>query len=116
MRKILAMIAGLALASSAKAAVVTYSLSLHEATNGLPTSVNTFAIYATVSQGDNAGLFAYAVDLKGTGDPGGPTTMTLTNRTPNGSWDVDDADQNYDGFYYPTKYAGFGASRANSAA
>ena len=94
MRKIVALFAGVVLASSAKAAVVTYSLSLHEGSSGLPVTTNSFAIYATVSPADNAGLFAYGVDLTGTGDVGGPTTLTLTNRTPSGTWDADPNDPN----------------------
>jgi hypothetical protein len=115
MRKIMASVVAMVLASSAKAAVVTYTLNLHEGTNGLTTCSNAFAVYATVSQGDNAGLFAYGVDLKGTGDAGGPTTMTLVNRTPTGTWDIDDTDPNYDGGVYPTKYGGFGTGRGASA-
>jgi hypothetical protein len=115
MRKIVALFAGVVLASSAKAAVVTYTLRLHESASGQVTSANQFAVYATVSQGDNAGLFAYGLDLTGTGDAGGPTTMTLVNRTPNGTWDADPNDLNYDpSIAYPTKFAGFGAGRSNS--
>src|SRR5580765_893150 len=118
MRKIAALFAGMVLASSAKAAVVTYTLSLCEGVNGLPSpgpTPNRFAVYATVSSGDNAGLFAYGVDLKGSGDAGGPANMTLVNRTPTGTWDVDEADANYDGDIYPTKYGGFGTGRGVSA-
>ena len=115
MKKILATAAAMCLATSAKSAVVTYTLSLHESPTGQFTASNQFALYATVSQGDNAGLFAYGVDMKGTGDAGGPTGLTLVNRTPNGTWDVDDTDPNYDGFVYPTKYAGFGTGRGVSA-
>jgi len=115
MRKLWLGIIGLAAASTANAAVVTYTLSLHEGTNGLQTAANAYAIYATVSQGDNDGLFAYGVDLKGTGDAGGPTGLTLVNRTPTGTWDVDDADPNYDGGVYPTKYGGWGTGRGASA-
>lgn len=112
-KKLSAIVGALVLASSAKAAVVTLYLSLHEAATGQVTANNQFAIYATVSQGDNAGLFAYGVDLKGTGDPGGPTTLTLVNRTPSGQWDADPNDPNFDpGAAYPTKFAGFGAGRS----
>src|SRR5205823_1246131 len=62
MRKISALLAGVVLASSAKAAVVTYTVALHESATGALTTANQFAIYATVSQGDNAGLFAYGID------------------------------------------------------
>ena len=113
MRKLWLGIIGLAAASTANAAVVTYTLSLHESATGAVTAANQFVVYATVSQGDNAGLFAYGVDLKGTGDAGGPTTLTLANRTPSGKWDVDQGDPNYDpGNVYPTKFAGYGAGRS----
>jgi hypothetical protein len=114
MKKFLLGILGLAAATTAHAAVVTYTLSLHEGTNGQFTAANSFAVYVSVSQADNSGLFAYGVDLKGTGDVGGPTTMTLTNRTPVGTWDIDDSDPNYDGGVYSTKYAGFGTGRGAS--
>jgi hypothetical protein len=42
--------------------------------------------------------------------------MTLTNRSPNGTWDIDDTHANYDGGIYPTKYAGFGTGRGSSIA
>jgi len=113
MRKLWLGIIGLAAASTANAAVVTYTLSLHESATGAVTANNQFAIYATVSPGDNAGLFAYGVDLKGTGDVGGPTTLTPANRTPSGKWDVDQTDANYDpGNVYPTKFGGYGAGRS----
>lgn len=113
MRKLWLGIIGLAAASTANAAVVTYTLSLHESAAGAPTANSQFAIYATVSQGDNSGLFAYGVDLKGTADAGGPTTLTLVNRTPTGTWDVDPNDPNYDpGNAYPQKFAGYGAGRS----
>jgi hypothetical protein len=113
MWKITALFAGVALASSAKAATVTYTLNLHESATGQYTTANQFAIYASVSQGDNAGLFAYQVDLKGTADVGGPTTLTLANRTPSGLWEADANDPNFDpGAVYPTKFAGFGTGRA----
>src|SRR5262245_6386991 len=96
MKKLWLGIVGLAAASTANAAVVTFTLSVHEAANGTVTAASQYAIYATVSQGDNSGLFAYGVDLKGTADAGGPTTLTLTNRTPSGKWDADPADPNFD--------------------
>jgi hypothetical protein len=110
-----AVFAGLVLASSAKAAVVTYTLSLHESVTGQVTTANQFVLYATVSQGDNAGLFAYGVDLKAPGEPGGPTTMTIVNRTPTGTWVIDDTDANYDGGVYNDKVGGFGTGRGASA-
>jgi len=116
MRKFWLGIIGLAAASTANAAVVTYTLSLHESATGAVTTQNQFVIYASVSQGDNAGLFAYGVDIKGTGDVGGPTTMTLVNRTPSGKWDADQLDPNYDpGNVYPSKFGGYGAGRAATA-
>jgi len=117
MRKLWLGVIGLAAASTANAAVVTYTLSLHESATGTIVTTNNFVVYATVSQGDNAGLFAYGVDLKGTGDSGGPTTLSLVNRTPNGTWSVDPADPNYDpGNAYPQKFGGYGAGRSSVAA
>jgi hypothetical protein len=116
MRKFWLGIIGLAAASTANAAVVTYTLSLHEGTAGTQVATQSYAVYATVSPGDNAGLFAYGLDLKGTGDAGGPTGLTLTNRTPVGTWDADPSDPNFDpGATYPTKYGGFGTGRGASA-
>lgn len=112
MRKFWLGIIGLAAASTANAAVVTYTLSLHEGVNGAE-SANGWALYATVSPGDNAGLFAFGVDLKGTGDAGGPTALAVTNRSPNGTWDADAGDPNNDGGVY-TKFAGYGTGRGNS--
>ena len=114
-RIFLAGVLSLAASASVQAAVVTYTLNLHESPTGQITAANQFAIWASVSQGDNAGLFAYGVDLKGTGDPGGPTGLTLTNRTPTGTWDADPNDPNFDpGAVYSTKYAGFGTGRGAS--
>jgi len=105
----------LGLAASVNGAVVTYTLTLHESTSCQVTANNNFTVWVTVSQADNSGLFAYGVDLTGTGDPGGPTTMTLVNRTPNGSFDADPSDPNYDpSQVYSTKFFGFGAGRATS--
>jgi len=40
----------------------------------------------------------------------------MVNRTPNGKWDVDPLDPNYDpGNVYPTKFAGYGTGRGASA-
>jgi hypothetical protein len=114
MRKFCLAILALAAASTAHAAVVTFTFSPHEGASGLTTATNAFAIYATVSQGDNSGLFSYSLDLTGTGDPGGPTTLTLANRTPTGIWDIDDTSANYDGGVYYTKFGGFGSGRGAS--
>jgi len=117
MRKLWLGIIGLAAASTANAAVVTYTLSLHEGTAGTAVGTQSYAVYATASPGDNAGLFAFGVDLRGTGDAGGPTGMTLVNRTPLGTWDADPSDANFDpGAVYPTKNGGFGTGRGASAA
>src|SRR4051812_19196941 len=110
MRKLWLGIIGLAAASTANAAVVTYTLSLHESATGTVVSTNQFVVYATVSQADNSGLFAFGLDLKGTGDAGGPTALSVTNRTPNGSWDTDPSDPNNDFGVY-TKNSGFGTGR-----
>jgi len=66
MRKLWLGVIGLAAASTANAAVVTYTLSLFDnGTNPTP-GVQNFAVYADASQGDNAGIYAYGVDLNGT--------------------------------------------------
>jgi len=109
----LAGVLGLAASSSVNGAVVTYFLNLHESASGQVTTANQFAIWVSVSQNDNAGLFAFGVDLKGQGEPGGPTTMTLVNRSPVGTFDVDENDANYDGGVY-TKFIGFGTGRGAS--
>src|SRR6185369_2399251 len=106
-------ILGFAACATVQGAVVTYTLSLHESAACQPTTNNNFAVWVTVSQADNAGLFAYGVDLTGTSDVGGPTALSLVNRTPNGTFDVDPTDPNYDsGNAYATKYFGFGAGRS----
>src|SRR5436190_1410043 len=95
----------------AQAATVTYTLSLNENAAG-QCAANSFIIYATVSQGDNLGLHTYGIDLK-TAQEGGATLMSFINRSPNGIWDIDtnDPDYNPDAFY-PTKYGGFNALRS----
>src|SRR5437763_1254655 len=71
MRKLWLGIIGLAAASTANAAVVTYTIQYHDDGTGTPTAANAdgsvpFAVYADVSTGDNAGLFAFGVDMNGT--------------------------------------------------
>jgi len=114
MKKLWLGIIGLAAASTTQAAIVTLTFSAHEGVNGLTAATNSWALYATVSQGDNSGLFAYGVDLTGTGDAGGPTALTIVNRTPTGTWDIDDTSANYDGGVYNTKFGGFGTGRGAS--
>ena len=98
------------LSSCAFGATVTYTLSLHENAAG-QCAPNAFAIYGSVSQGDNQGFHSFAVDLK-TPAQGGATLTTFTNRSPNGTWDVDPNDPDYDpNVAYPTKYGGFNAVR-----
>src|SRR4051812_45955230 len=101
------MMAALAIGSAARASVVTYTLSLCD--GGATIQQNRYSVYATVSPNDNDGLFAFGLDMKGTGaGEGGPTGFTLVNRTPNGKFDVDPSDPNYDpGNVYPTKYVGY---------
>jgi len=121
MKKLWLGILGLAVASTAQAAVVTFTLSLHEGTTGAATAASTFAVWATASA-DNAGLYAYGVDMK-TSDPsegGIITRSSLVNRTANGSWTIDDADPNYNGDWdaaggYAVKSGGFGTGRGVSA-
>jgi len=71
MRKLWLGIVGLAAASTANAAVVTYTIQYHDDGTGTPTAANAdgsvpFAVYADVNTGDNAGLFAFGVDMNGT--------------------------------------------------
>jgi hypothetical protein len=107
-RCIRAAILGLAASASVQGATVTYTLSLHESITCQPTLNNAFTVWVTVSPNDNSGLFAYGVDLTGTGDTGGPTTMTMTNRTPAGTFDANPNDPNFDpNDVYPTKSFGF---------
>jgi len=73
MRKLWLGIIGLAAASTANAAVVTYTLSLNDNGTGTVTP-NNFAVYVQTSPGDNAGLFGFGVDLSG-------TFTTLLNRS-----------------------------------
>jgi hypothetical protein len=113
MRKLLRGIIALAAASTANAATVTYTMSIHESP-ACAVSTNAFTLYATVSQGDNDGLFGIAVNLRGQGEGGGPATMTLVNRTPAGKWSIDTSDPDYDGGAYPDKTIGFTAARSAS--
>ena len=65
MRNLWLGIIGLAVATTANAAVVTYTLSLND--NGTGTfTANNWAVYIQTSAGDNAGLFGFGVDLNGT--------------------------------------------------
>jgi hypothetical protein len=75
MRKLWLGIIGLAAASTANAAVVTYTMSYDDFGAGTPVA-GSWAVYASVSP-DSAGLFAFGVDLA----PGaGGTIATLANR------------------------------------
>ena len=115
MRKILAAIAGVVLASSANAASVTFTLSFNESATGA-VAPGQFAIYATVSKGDNDGLMAFGVDLLGSGQVGGPVGLTLISRTPNGTFDVDPTDPNFNpGEVYSTQFIGFSTGRGATA-
>jgi len=75
MRKLWLGIIGLAAASTANAAVVTYTLSLFDNGTTLTPGVNNFAIYADVSP-DSGGLYAYGVDMA----PGTTYGTTFLNR------------------------------------
>jgi len=109
MRKLWLGIIGLAAASTANAAVVTYTLSLHETAAGAKTALNNFVVYATVEPGTNDGLFAFGVDLEG-------TFTALTNRSPNGFYAIDDTSPSWDSTvaYPPAQYVGWGAGRGAS--
>ena len=97
---------GIALSSCAYAATVTYTLSLNEGLSG-QCQANRFAIYATVSQGDNFGLRGFGMTML-TAAKGGANLTTFTNRSPNGTFDADVNDPDYDpNVPYLTKYAGF---------
>ena len=113
-RIVLAGALGLAACATAQGAVVTYTLSLNESLTCTP-QTGRFTVWVSVEQATNAGLFAFGVDLKGTGDAGGPTTMTVANRTPAATYDVDDTDPNYDGGVYPSKTIGFTTGRGASS-
>ena len=107
MRNILIGVIGMAASSCAYGAVVTYTLSLNEGVNG-QCAANRFAIYATVSQGDNFGLRLFELKLRSS-DDGGANLTTYTNRSPTGTFDADPSDPDYDpDISYPTKFAGFG--------
>src|SRR5258705_11393701 len=75
MRNLWLGIIGLAAASTANAAVVTFTLSYNDDGFGNPTP-NNFAVYADVTQdagggaGANGGLFAYGVDLASAANAG----------------------------------------------
>lgn len=98
---------GVVLSSCAYGAGVTYTLSLNEGVSG-QCQANRFAIYATVSQGDNFGLRTFELRLLNTAD-GGANLTTFTNRSPTGTFDADPSDPDYDpNVAYPTKYAGLG--------
>lgn len=103
---------GLAAASTAQAAIVTLTMSYNESPSSSAVATGSFTVYATVSQGDNRGLFAYGIDLAAADN----TTTTLTalvNRGPHGVWNVDDLDPEYDpdNNSYPTYDGGFGTGR-----
>ena len=109
MRKFWIGLVGVALSSCAYGAVVTYTLSLNEGLNA-QCQANRFAIYATVSQGDNFGLRTFEVTLLNSAE-GGANLTTFTNRSPSGTFDADPSDPDYDpNVAYPTKYAGFGGT------
>src|SRR5258706_11419865 len=89
MRKLWLGIIGLAAASTANAAVVTYTLAVHDDGSGTATPTQAdgtvpFAVYADVSTGDNAGLFGFGVDMSGSFDlilnmtPAAKYTKTLS--------------------------------------
>jgi len=113
MKKLWLGIIGLAAASTAHAAIVTYTLSINESTTGTVLA-NNFVVWATVSPGDNFGLATYGVDLNtgfvagnsGPREPG--PTVTVTQRSPGGTWNANSADENFDpDAAYPPKTGGF---------
>jgi len=114
MKKLWLGIIGLAAASTAHAAIVTYTLSINESPTGTVV-LNSFVVWASVSTGDNSGLATYGVDLNtGTGETG--PAVTITQRSPGGSWDVNDQDPNFDpSAAYPQKTGGFTLVRQSNA-
>jgi len=97
----------------AYAATVTYTLSLNENALG-QCAPNSFVIYASASQQDNLGLHSFAADLK-TPAQGGAILTSYVNRSPNGTWDADPNDPDFNPeSEYPTKYGGFNAVRSVS--
>ena len=104
-------VVGVLVCSCANGATVTYTLSLNENAAG-QCAPNAFVIYASVSQGDNLGLHSFAADLK-TPAQGGAILSSYVNRSPDGRWDVDPNDPNYNpDANYPTKIGGFDAVRS----
>ena len=102
---------GLAVASCAHGAVVTWTLSLNENAAG-QCQAKEFALYTSVSKEGNGGLFGFLIDLNAA-DDGGANLTALTNRSPAGRWDADPADSDYDpDVVYPTKFGGFTAVRS----
>src|ERR1041384_2274004 len=102
-------LAWVVISSCAHGAAVTYTLSLNEGSTG-QCQPNSFALYASASKGDNAGLFGFLVDLNAAAD-GGPTLTSFINRSPWGMFDADPADPDYDpNILYPTYAAGFGST------
>jgi len=89
MRKFWLGIIGLAAASTANAAVVTFTLAVHDDGSGTATPTQAdgtvpFAVYGDVSAADNAGLFGFGVDMAGNFDlilnmlPAAKYTKTLS--------------------------------------
>jgi hypothetical protein len=106
---------GVLVSSCAFGATVTFTLSLNENAAG-QCAPNSFAIFASVSQGDNMGLHSFSADLK-TPEQGGAALTSYTNRSPNGTWDVNTNDPNYNpDASYPTIYGGFNAVRGQNIA
>jgi hypothetical protein len=88
----------LGLPVSSRASTVTYTLVINDNGSGA-TTPGSYAVYADVSQGDNAGLASYAVSLF--------NVSTLTNFSPKTLYDLD-------GTGTTTKEAGFTLFRTNS--
>src|SRR6266568_6095166 len=83
MRKFWLGILGLAAASTANAAVVTFTLALNDdgfGNGGAASTPGSFAVYADVSTGDNSGLFAFGVDMTD-----GPISF-IANMSPQGQF------------------------------
>jgi hypothetical protein len=79
-------VAALAMAASAKAATITYTLSLNDQ-NGVPT-VGRYSVYAEIT-GGSQGLAAFQVNVTGVTSPGSGTniaTSTGVNASPRGTY------------------------------
>jgi hypothetical protein len=103
MRKLWLGVIGLAAATTANAAVVTFTLSINDdgfGNGGAVSTPGSFAVYAQTSAADNSGLFAFGVDLSD------GVIDFIANMSPQGQF-------RRTGF--PTKFVGFSAGVTEDA-